>query len=99
MYYCGINKLDIANGPGVRVTLFVSGCHIHCKGCHNSEAQNFSYGNIFTIETLKLLLDYLSPNFIEGFTLCGGEPFSIENQEECANVLKRIKKEYPNKSI
>lgn len=99
MYYCGINKLDIANGPGVRVTLFVSGCHIHCKGCHNLKAQDFSYGNIFTIETVKLLLDYLSPNFIEGFTLCGGEPFSVGNQEECAKLLKIIKKEYPDKSI
>lgn len=99
MNYGNIKFFDVADGPGVRVTLFVSGCHIHCKGCQNECAQDFSYGRPFTEDTLKTILTALKSDFITGFTLCGGEAFSVENQAVCAHILSTIKKVYPNKSI
>ena len=80
MNYALIRNCDIANGEGVRVSLFVSGCTHHCKGCFNEEAWDFAYGKPFTVETEEQLLDLLSPSYIAGLTLLGGEPMEPENQ-------------------
>jgi anaerobic ribonucleoside-triphosphate reductase activating protein len=99
MHYGALKTVDIADGPGVRVTLFVSGCHIHCEGCQNAIAQDFSYGGEFTENTLNEILTALEPDYIEGFTLCGGEPFSVENQGTCLSIVKAVKEKFPQKSI
>ncbi|SFA83356.1 anaerobic ribonucleoside-triphosphate reductase activating protein [Acetitomaculum ruminis DSM 5522] len=99
MNYGEIKKTDIANGNGVRVSLFVSGCTHHCKGCFNSETWDFNYGKPYTKETEEEILEALSKPFIKGLTLLGGEPFEIENQRELVGLLKKIKKMYPKKDI
>ena len=99
MYYATIKNCDIANGPGVRVSLFVSGCTHHCPGCFNQEAWDFHYGQPFTEETIKTILDMLRPGYIRGLTLLGGEPFDPRNQEAVVQLLRRIKQELPQKSI
>ena len=99
MNYATIKKFDIANGPGVRVSLFVSGCRHKCKNCFNSEARDFSYGEQFTDDTLEELLNAVSKDYIEGFSLLGGEPFEPENQQGVLQILKEIKKRYPQKTI
>lgn len=99
MYYGNIKKYDIADGPGVRVSLFVSGCRHHCKGCFNSETWDFSYGQPFTKETQEELLAALAPPYIAGLTVLGGEPFEPENQPVVAGVLKRVREQYPKKDI
>ena len=99
MNYGKINKNDIANGPGVRVTLFVSGCRRNCKGCFNKEAQSFSFGAPFTAQTEQELLSALAPDHITGLTLLGGEPFEKENSAALASLVKRVRKEYPKKSV
>ncbi len=99
MNYAAIKKFDIANGPGVRVSLFVSGCRHKCKNCFNSEAWDFLYGEVFTDDTINELLDALKLDYIEGFSLLGGEPFEPENQEEVLKLLKRIKEELPQKTV
>ena len=99
MNYCGIKKCDIANGLGVRVTIFVSGCTHHCKGCFQPETWDFGYGDEFTKETEDEILEALKPDYIHGLTLLGGEPFEPCNQRVLVEFLKRVKKEYPNKNI
>ena len=99
MHYATIKNCDIANGPGVRVSLFVSGCTHHCKGCFNEVAWDFEYGTPFTEETVQTILDMLRPNYIRGLTLLGGEPFEPQNQGSIVELLRRIKSEMPNKSI
>lgn len=99
MHYATIKNCDIANGPGVRVSLFVSGCTHHCKGCFNQEAWDFDYGQPFTEETIAEILDLLRPGFIRGLTLLGGEPFEPENREGILSLLRRVKAELPEKSI
>ncbi len=99
MNYCGIKKRDIANGIGVRVTLFVSGCTHHCKGCFQPETWDFNYGDEFTADTETELLEAMAPNFIGGLTLLGGEPFEPENQRILVEFLKKVRKTYPQKSI
>lgn len=99
MHYATIKNCDIANGPGVRVSLFVSGCTHHCKGCFNQEAWDFDYGQPFTEETIAEILDMLRPGFIRGLTLLGGEPFEPENREGILSLLRRVKAELPEKSI
>ena len=99
MNYGNIKECDIANGPGVRVSLFVSGCRHHCKGCFNAETWDFAYGSPFTEETMEALLEALRPDYIQGFTLLGGEPFEPENQQVLVNVLRRIRETYPGKNI
>lgn len=99
MYYGAIKKCDIANGPGVRVSLFVSGCRHHCKGCFNSETWDFCFGQPYTEETEMELLELLEPDYIQGFTLLGGEPFEPENQEVLSGLLKRIREKFPEKDI
>ena len=99
MNYGNIKECDIADGPGVRVTLFVSGCRHHCKGCLNSETWNFQYGVPFTEETQDKILKLLEPGYIQGFTLLGGEPFEPENQAVLVHLLKKIRETYPQKDI
>lgn len=99
MNYGEIKKTDIANGEGVRVSLFVSGCTHHCEGCFNPETWNFSYGREFTTETEKELLSALSPEFINGLTLLGGEPFEPQNQRVLVPFLKKVKEQFPHKNI
>ncbi len=99
MHYATIKNCDIANGPGVRVSLFVSGCTHHCPGCFNEVAWDFNYGDPFTEETIELILNMMRPAHIKGLTLLGGEPFEPENQPEIVKLLRRIKQEMPEKSI
>ena len=99
MNYATIKNCDIANGPGVRVSLFVSGCTHHCKGCFNEVAWDFDYGQPFTSETIQTILDMMKPGYIKGLTLLGGEPFEPQNQGPIVELLRQVKKTYPDKSI
>ena len=99
MYYADIKKWDVANGPGVRVSLFVSGCTHRCKGCFNEEAWDFHYGNPFTKETEDEILKEMEKSYYHGFTLLGGEPFEHENQKVLAPFLKRVRETFPEISI
>ena len=99
MNYATIKNCDIANGPGVRVSLFVSGCTHRCPGCFNKVAWDFDYGQPFTQETIDSILDMLRPSYIRGLTLLGGEPFEPQNQGPILELLRQVKKELPEKSI
>lgn len=99
MNYADIKRIDSANGPGVRVSLFVSGCTRHCKGCFNKETWDFNYGQPFTEETIELILSYLNHEYIKGLTVLGGEPFEHRNQIGLLPLLKRVKECYPDKTI
>lgn len=99
MNYGAIKKCDIANGPGVRVTLFVSGCRHHCKGCFNAVAWDFNYGQPFTDKVANEILDALAPDYIQGFSLLGGEPFEPENQRVLVKLLRLIHTAYPSKDV
>lgn len=99
MNYATIKNCDIANGPGVRVSLFVSGCTHHCKGCFNEVAWDFHYGEPFTQETVNTIVNMLAPSYVQGLTLLGGEPFEPQNQGPIVELLRQIKEKYPNKSI
>ncbi len=99
MYYGNIKKYDIADGEGVRVSLFVSGCTNHCKECFQPETWSFNYGQLFAEETEQEILDALNHDYIQGFTILGGEPFEIENQKELVKLLRKIKENYPEKDI
>lgn len=99
MNYAEIKKQDIANGEGVRVSLFVSGCTHHCKGCFNEEAWDFNSGKPFTRETEAEILEALSPDYINGLSLLGGEPFERQNQRVLLPFIKKVKSTYPHKNI
>ena len=99
MYYGNIKKSDIANGPGVRVSLFVSGCTHHCKGCFNEETWNFKYGEPFTEKTEEQILKLLEPSYVSSLTVLGGEPMEYVNQKELLPFLKKVKENYPKKTI
>ena len=99
MNYGEIKKYDIADGPGVRVSLFVSGCTHCCDGCFNSQTWDFNFGKPFTEETEEEILKAMSPSHISGFTLLGGEPFEPQNQKVIVELLRKIKKAYPDKNI
>ena len=99
MYYGEIKTCDIANGVGVRVTLFVSGCTNHCEHCFQPQTWDFDYGQPFTSETEQQLLDLLAPSYIQGLTLLGGEPFEPENQRELLPFVRNFKALYPNKTV
>ena len=99
MNYGSIKKCDIANGTGVRVSLFVSGCTHHCKGCFNEETWSFDYGEPFTGEVEDRILKALEPSYISGLTLLGGEPLEYVNQQVLAPFLKRVRETYPQKTI
>ena len=99
MYYGNIKKTDIADGDGVRVSLFVSGCRNCCKGCFQPETWDFKYGTEFTQETENQILEFLRPSYISGLTVLCGEPFEEENQRILAPFLRKVKETYPSKTI
>lgn len=99
MNYGEIKKCDIANGEGVRVSLFVSGCTHHCKGCFNPQTWDFNFGEPFTEEVESTLLEDLAPSYIKGLTLLGGEPMEPENQRALVPFLRKVKERFPGKTI
>ena len=99
MNYATIKNCDIANGPGVRVSLFVSGCTHRCKGCFNEVAWDFDYGQPFTQETIESVLQMLKPAYVKGITLLGGEPFEPQNQPALVDLLRQMKAQYPDKTV
>lgn len=99
MNYSTIKYFDIANGEGVRTTLFVSGCRRGCPGCFNSEAWDFKAGKPFTEEVENMMLESLSASYVDGITLLGGEPMEPENQKGLLPFVRRVRKQYPKKSI
>lgn len=99
MNYAVIKKWDIANGSGVRVSLFVSGCRHRCEGCFNREAWSFELGEHFTQATAAELLDACDKSYISGFSLLGGEPFEPENREELARLCRAFRERFPQKNI
>ena len=99
MNYAEIKKVDIANGPGVRVSLFVSGCRNHCKGCFNPETWDFDYGRPFTRATEDEIIEALRPSWIQGLSILGGEPTEEENAAVLISFLKRVRAALPDKDI
>ena len=99
MNYAAIKEYDIANGEGVRITLFVSGCTNHCFNCFQPETWDFSYGQPYTKETQDSILKFLENPLVAGLTLLGGDPFEFSNQEECVKLCKEIKERFPEKNI
>ena len=99
MHYGEIKNCDIANGEGVRVSLFVSGCTNHCENCFQPQTWDFCYGKPFTAETEEYLLSLLAPDYINGLTLLGGEPFEPENQRALLPFLRRVREQFPKKTI
>ncbi len=99
MNYADIKNYDTANGLGIRVSLFVSGCTHKCEGCFNQEAWDFSFGKKYTKETQDEIISYCNKDYIKGLSLLGGEPFELANQEEVKNLVLRFKKEFPNKDV
>lgn len=99
MNYAEIKNCDIANGLGVRVSLFVSGCTHHCKNCFNEVTWDFYYGKVFDEKVEEQILEYLKPNHITGLTLLGGEPMEPSNQRALLSFIKKVKETYPNKDI
>ena len=99
MNYSVIKNCDIANGPGCRIVLFVSGCTHHCKECFQPETWNFGYGQPFTQETVDEILRLLAPSYIAGLTLLGGEPFEPQNQPALLDLVRQVRSKYPHKSI
>ena len=99
MNYGNIKKTDIADGPGVRVTLFVSGCTHHCKECFQPETWDFSYGDEFTDDVRRQIIELLKPAYISGFTALGGEPWEPDNQRALLPLIEEIREKYPKKTI
>ena len=100
MYYGRIKKTDIANGPGVRVSLFVSGCRNHCKGCFQPETWDFNYGQEYDgVNTVNEIIEALSPEYISGLSILGGDPIERENISEVVMICHLVKRLYPNKTI
>lgn len=99
MYYGEIKDCDVANGEGVRVSLFVSGCTNHCEHCFQPQTWAFDYGQPFTRETEDRILALLSPSYVSGLTVLGGEPFEPENQRALLPFLRKVRAAYPEKNI
>lgn len=99
MNYLEIKKHDVANGTGVRVSVFAAGCHHHCKGCFNPESWNFNNGKPFTEETINEILEAMNHEYISGLTLLGGEPFELVNVKGFLPLLRKVKELYPDKTI
>ena len=99
MNYATIKNCDIANGPGVRVSLFVSGCTHHCKGCFQPETWDFNYGKLFTEDIEKLIFSMLKPDYIAGLTVLGGEPMEYQNMVALFPFIYWVKHKYPKKTI
>ena len=99
MHYGELKKCDIANGIGVRVTLFVSGCTNHCPDCFQPQTWDFDYGRVFTDETKAEIFAELDKPFVNGLTVLGGEPFEPRNQRELLPLLREVREKYPDKTI
>lgn len=99
MNYADIKKIDVANGEGVRVSVFVSGCNHHCKGCFNQCAWDFNYGKKFSEKEEQQIIDYMNHDYISGLSLLGGEPLEPRNQEGLLPLVKKVKEKFPNKDI
>lgn len=99
MNYATIKFHDVANGPGVRVSLFVSGCTHHCKGCFNPETWDFDYGQPYTDEVMEQILDACDHSYIRGLSLLGGEPFEPQNQKALLTLLQKFRERYPEKNV
>ncbi len=99
MNYADIKKIDVANGEGVRVSVFVSGCNHHCKGCFNQCAWDFNYGKKFTEKEEQQIIDYMNHDYISGLSLLGGEPLEPKNQEGLLPLVKKVKEKFPDKNI
>lgn len=99
MNYADIKEYDVANGTGIRVSLFVSGCTHKCKSCFNEIAWDFNYGTPFTETQIEQIITYLKPNYVSGLSLLGGEPFEPQNREGLLPLIKRVKEVYPEKDI
>lgn len=99
MNYADIKTVDIQDGDGVRVSIYVSGCHFHCKGCHNQIAWDFNYGKKFEDSTIDYILDLMNHEYIAGLSILGGEPLELVNQQGLAKLVKKVKEVYPNKTI
>lgn len=99
MKYAQLKKRDVANGPGVRVSLFVSGCTHHCKGCFNPETWDFDYGNIFDEKIQDEIISLMEPSYIRGLTVLGGEPMEKPNQKALLPFIEKVREQYPEKDI
>lgn len=99
MYYADIKKADVANGVGVRVSVFVSGCTHHCKNCFNEQAWDFNYGNEFTEKEIEKVVNLMDHSYVSGLTLLGGEPFEHTNQKGLLPLVKKVKERFPDKNI
>ena len=99
MNYADIKTVDVQYGTGVRVSIYVSGCHFHCKGCHNKEAWDFNYGKKFDESTIDYIIDLLKPSYISGLSILGGEPLELSNQQGLLPLVKKVKEVYPDKNI
>lgn len=99
MRYNTIRQLDIANGNGCRVSIFIQGCEFFCKGCFNTVARDFEGGKEFTEETMSLLLELAKPDYISGISVLGGEPLHPRNRADVLNLIRRFKQTYPNKTV
>lgn len=99
MNYADIKTVDIQDGPGVRVSIYVSGCHFHCKGCHNKEAWDFNYGKKFDDSTIEYILDAMNHDYIAGLSILGGEPLELINQQGLVKLVEKVKEKYPEKTV
>lgn len=99
MNYSDIKNVDIANGPGVRVSLFVSGCRNHCEGCFNPETWDFSYGKTFDQTAIKRIMNILKKEYVTGLSILGGDPMERENYTEITQLCIHVKRMFPNKTI
>jgi len=99
MYYGMIKNADVADGPGVRVSLFVSGCRHRCEGCFNAITRDFGYGKVYTADVEQSLIEAMAPPYISGFTFLGGEPMEPENRPFVYSLAKKLKEKYPEKTI
>ena len=99
MNYADIKEIDIQDGDGVRVSIYVSGCHFHCKECHNPEAWDFNYGKEFTEKEIDYIIEKMDNDYISGLSILGGEPMEPINQEGLIPLVKKVKEKFPNKNI
>ena len=99
MNYANIKRTDVANGPGIRVSLFVSGCTHGCRGCFNKEAWDFHYGEEYTALVEEEILRLLAPDYIRGLSVLGGEPMEPQNREAVLGLLRKVRQRYPQKDI
>lgn len=99
MRYADIKFPDIANGPGCRVSLWISGCHFHCEDCHNQELWDFNAGDVFDLEAESKILNFLKLDYCEGLSILGGEPLELINNLALHTLLMIVKSKFPNKSI